>query len=188
MELMDVLRTRRSVRAYTDAPVARETLEALLQTAVLAPTGMNAQPWAFGVITGAERLREYSDRTKAYLLEQLDQLPMLERYRDYFANPQSNIFHGAPAVITVFAKPQGVSAESDCTMAAYNMMLAACAQGLGTCWIGFFVIMLHRQPELKRELGVPEDYRPVAVLAIGHPRAAMPPVQKAAPEIMFWQE
>lgn len=184
MNLIDVIHTRRSVRAYTDEAVSRETLDALLLAAVHAPSGMNLQPWAFGVIQGADRLQAYSERTKAFMLENLDKFPGLERYRDMFANPNSNIFHNAPALIAVFATPNGATAEIDCAMAAYNIMLAACEMGLGTCWIGFFTFLLN-QPDVKRELGVPEEYRAVAPIAIGHPLKAMPPVEKAAPEVIF---
>jgi len=186
MQLMDALYARRSVRAYTDEPVLHETLEQLVQVAVQAPTGMNAQPWAFGVIEGAERLTAYSDRTKAFMLDHLDAYPGLERYRDFFTDPNSNIFYHAPALIIVFAKPSGVTAENDCSMAAYTIMLAAADQGLGSCWIGFFSFLLN-QPELLRELGVPDGYRPIAPLIIGHPATPPPPSDKAAPEVVFWE-
>ena len=187
MNLMDALYARRSVRAYTGEPVSRDTLNTLLQAAVQAPTGMNMQPWAFGVIEGVARLKDYSDRTKAYILDHIDQFPGLERYRDFFDNPDSNIFYGAPALIIVCATPNGVTPENDCTMAAQNIMLAACDMGLGTCWIGFFGFLLN-QPEVKRELGIPETYRAVAPIVIGHPLGEVPPVEKAAPNVLFWQE
>ncbi|MHB9025364.1 MAG: nitroreductase family protein [Armatimonadota bacterium] len=187
MKLMEAIYARHSVRAYTNEPVSRETLDFLLKIAVQAPTAMNLQPWAFGVIQGAERLRVYSDRTKAYMLENLEKFPGLERYRDFFTDPNSNIFYNAPALIAVFAKPGGVAAENDCTMAAQNIMLAATDMDLGTCWIGFFAFLLG-QPEVKRELGVPEDYRIVAPIIVGHPAGPVPPVEKAAPEVIFWKE
>lgn len=185
MDVMEAIYARRTVRAYTDEPVARETLEALMQAAVQAPTGMNLQPWAFGVIEGVARLRELSDRTKTFMLGMMEQVPALERYRDFFSNPKSNLFYDAPALIVIFAKPNGVTAENDCSMAAQNLMLAACALGLGTCWNGFFSFLANT-PEMKRELGVPEDYRAVAPIIVGHPKAPAPPTQKAAPEVVFW--
>lgn len=186
MEFMDVIHARRTVRSFTDEPVPREVLEGLLQAAVQAPTGMNLQPWAFGIILGVERLRELSTRTKAYLLEHLEQFPMFARYRDMLANPESTVCYGAPACIVVFAKPNGATPENDCTMAAHNIMLAACNQGLGSCWVGFLGLLLN-EAEVKREFGVPEDYRVVAPIIIGHPQGNIPPVPKNAPEILFWQ-
>ena len=187
MNLMEALYARRSVRAYTDEPVSREALETMIAAAVQAPTGMNLQPWAFGVIQGAEKLRDYSDRTKTYLLNNLDKFPMLDRYRDFFASPESNLFHDASALIAVFAKPGGATPESDCTMAAQNIMLTATDMGLGSCWIGFFTFLLN-QSEIKEELGIPEEYRIIAPIIIGHPKQKPAPVEKAAPEVIFWQE
>ena len=184
MNLMDALYTRRSVRAYSDRPVPSETLDALIQAAVQAPTGMNLQPWAFGIIQGVDRLRAYSDRTKAYLLEHLDLLPGMEQYRDNFANPEANLFYGAPALICIFAKPGGITPDFDCAMAAQNLMLAALDQGLGTCWIGFFAFLLN-QPEVKRELGVPEDYRALAPIILGYPLQTPQPLEKDEPEVIF---
>ncbi len=187
MELREAIYSRRSVRAYSAEPLSRETLEELMQAAVQAPTAMNLQPWAFGVIEGVERLRAYSDRTKAYLLDNLHSLPGLEQYRELFANPDTNLFYGAPALVVIFAKPGGVAPDFDCAMAAQNLMLAARAEGLGTCWIGFFAFLLN-QAEVRQELGVPEDYRPIAPIIVGHPLQPAEPVEKAAPQVIFWQE
>jgi nitroreductase len=162
-------------------------LDALLKLAVQAPNGMNAQPWAFGVIQSKERLRAFSDRAKAYLVEHIAEFPMLERYRSLFTNPETNLFHNAPAAIIVFATPNGATPENDCTMAAHTIMLAAADMGLGTCWVGFFTFLL-MQPEVKRELGIPEEYRPVAPIAIGYPAKPMPPAERSAPEMVFWVE
>jgi nitroreductase len=186
MTVMEAIYQRRSVRAYTNQPVSREMLETVMQAAVQAPTGMNTQPWAFGVLEGAALLKSFSDRTKAYMLASLEQFPSLERYRDYFTNPAVDIFYGAPAVIIIYAKPGGVTAETDCTLAAGNLMLAAFEQGLGTCWMGFLGFLLNL-PDVKRELGIPEEYRAIAPLAIGYPEQPMAPVEKAAPEVLYWQ-
>lgn len=187
MELTDVIAARHSVRAYTDEPVSRETLEQLLQVAVQAPTAMNTQSWAFGVIQGADKLAAYSERTKAFMLENLDKYPALERYRSVMASPDFNIFHGAPALINVFTKPGAVTPDIDCSMAAYNIMLAATERGLGTCWIGFFCFYLNL-PEVKREFGVPEDYRVIAPIIVGHPAGETPAVEKAPADVIFWHE
>jgi nitroreductase len=187
MQLLEAIYARRSVRAYTDEPVPRATLEKLMQAAVQAPTAMNQQPWAFGIIQGADQLKSYSDRTKAYLLENIDTFTMLGRYRDFFTNPDTHLFYNAPAVIIIFAKPGSATPDSDCSMAALNLMLAACDMGLGTCWIGFFVFYL-KQPEVKAEFGIPEDYRIIAPIVVGHPAKEMPAIDKAAPDVIFWQE
>ncbi|MHB9129573.1 MAG: nitroreductase family protein [Armatimonadota bacterium] len=187
MELLEAIYVRRSVRAYSDEAVSRATLDKLMLAAVQAPTGMNMQPWAFGVIQGIDLLKSYSERTKTYLLENMQQFPMLERYRDFFADPESDLFHGAPALIAIFAKPGCATPDFDCAMAAQNLMLSACDMGLGTCWIGFFGFLLN-QPEVKRELGVREDYRAIAPIIVGYPLQTPPPVEKNPPLVVFWLE
>lgn len=186
MDLMQAIATRRSVRKYRPEPVDRATLEELIQAATMAPSAMNSQPWAFGVITDAELLRSYSARTKALLLASAAEMPWVERYRRMFENPDFDIFYGAPALVLICARPGGVHGEGDCAMAALNLMLAARDKGLGTCWIGFFAILLDR-PEEKAALGIPEDYRIVAPIIVGHPDGDTPPPEKNAPEMLFWK-
>ncbi len=68
MELIEVIKTRRAVREYTDARVDRTTVERLLGAAVLAPSAMNLQPWAFAVLLDRERINNYARRAKDWLL------------------------------------------------------------------------------------------------------------------------
>jgi nitroreductase len=187
MELLAAIASRRSVRAYAPRPVDRPTIERLIGTAVLAPNAINAQPWAFGVIEGAERLREYSSRAKAYLLDRMAASPQLEGYRDRLADPAFNIFYGAPALIVVYARGSVPYAAGDSCMAAYTLMLAAHDAGLGTCWIGFAEPLLQTE-EVKRELGVPADCQAVAPLILGYPVGEAVRVPRNPPQILFWKQ
>jgi nitroreductase len=186
MDLMQAIATRRSTRKYLPAPVERGVLEELIQTATLAPSAMNSQPWAFGVIEGADILRAYSDRTKALILSKASELPWIERYRGMFEDPDYSIFYGAPALLLICGKPTGVHAAGDCAMAALTLMLAARDKGLATCWIGFFGFLLDN-PEEKAALGIPADYQPIAPIIVGHPDGEMPMPERAAPEMLFWE-
>jgi len=67
-------------------------------------------------------------------------------------------------------------------MAAENTMLAALDLGLGSCWIGFAQPWLNSEEGLKA-LGLPQNYRAVAPLIIGHPKAEMPPVARKIPPV-----
>src|SRR3990172_2128757 len=116
MDVMEAIYTRRSTRKFLPTPVERATLEELMRAATQAPSAMNSQPWAFGVIEGAEVLRAYSDRTKALILA--SGMPWIERYRGMFEDPDYSIFYGAPALVLICGKPSGVHAEGDCAMAA----------------------------------------------------------------------
>lgn len=186
MELMDAIKARRSVRQYEPRPVERTTIEQLLQAAGQAPSAVNTQPWAFGVIEGVEVLREYSARAKEHLLRMLPEFPHLARFQDMLSNPDYNLFYDAPALVIIYAKPAGLHAAGDCCLAAQNLMLAACDQGLGTCWIGFSQAFFD-QSEVKAELGVPSEYQVVAPLIVGYPDGPTSPVPRDPPEVVFWQ-
>lgn len=186
MELMDAIKARRSVRAYKPEAVEREKIEKLLEAAVLAPNGMNDQPWAFGVIQDAARLKNYNERTKAFLRSKIEEWPWLERYRDYIEDPNSNVFYNAPVLVTIYGKNKSPLAQIDCTLAAANLMLAAADMGLGTCWIGFATFVMD-SADVKADLGVPADYTAVAPIIVGYPDGEVPPRERNAPEIVYWK-
>jgi len=186
MELMEALATRRSVRKYLPTPVERATLAELMRAATLAPSAMNTQPWAFGVITDAAMLRDYSDRSSVLVRSLTGTLPWLAGYRTLLEDPEFDIFYGAPACIVIFGKPSGPAVQGDCAMAAQNLMLAARDRGLGTCWIGFFQFLLDN-PEEKAALGVPADDRVIAPIIVGVPDGTVPMPERQAPEVVFWE-
>jgi nitroreductase len=186
MDLMDAIYSRRSVRFYTDQPVEKPVVEALLQAAVQAPSALNQQPWAFAVIQDRKLLAQYSNRVKAHVLKTLKQQSPLYNHREELANPEYNVFYGAGTLIIVCAKPEGVHAEEDCSLAAQNLMLAAHATGLGTCPIGF------AQPWLNlgrttRTLVIPLNYMVVFPVIVGYPKGDQPPVARRVPEIVVWK-
>lgn len=186
MELMDVMRSRRSVRAFKSDPVDRDVIEGLIEAAVLAPTAMNMQPWTFGVLQDADKLHEYSERIKVLLLSQVEETPWLARFQEYFQDPRYNVFYGAPALVVIYARNSAPMSQIDCALAAENFMLAACSRGLGTCWIGFSTGFLNL-PGVKAELGVPAEYQAVAPLIVGVPEGEIASRDKRPPEVVYWR-
>jgi nitroreductase len=184
MDLMQAINTRRSVRSYSDSAVGEELIDLLLKAAVQAPSASNSQPWSFGVIQDSGLLKQYSDRAKNHLLDLSDSEPNLAKYRDMFTNPGFNIFYNANTLLVIYAKPIGLHNQGDCCLAAQNLMLAAHAQGLGTCWIGFARAFLDL-PELKQELGVPVEYTVVAPIIVGYPKGRIPQLSKKDPAVIF---
>jgi nitroreductase len=96
MELMDVIRNRRAVRDYTNASIERAMIERLIEAAMLAPSAMNLQPWAFAVLLGRERIEGYAKRAKEWLLASLSQTSYDPSIRHMLEDPQFALFYHAP--------------------------------------------------------------------------------------------
>jgi nitroreductase len=88
-------------------------------------------------------------------------------------------------LIAIGARPLGPFVTADCWLAAENLMLAACALGLGTCCIGSAVPALNG-PETKSELGIPSDAEIVAPIIVGVPREAAAEVSRHNPTVVSW--
>lgn len=170
METIDAMKSRRAVREYSDAPVTRETIERLAGAAILAPSAMNLQPWAFAAILDRDAISGYAKRIRDWLLANFSQTSLPPSLRTLIEPESYNILHNAPAMVLVLAKSREPQASEDCCLAAENLMLAARDEGLGTCWIGLSRPWFNL-PSTKRELSLPEQYEMVAPIILGQPRA-----------------
>ena len=193
MTVFEAIAKRRAVRVYRRDAVEEETVRELLTMAVRAPTAMHAEPWAFAVVQDRALLRKYSDLAKADWTAGPDQPHALAhpaagstaRAAALFSHPDFNIFHDAGTLIAICAPPATFSA-ADCWLAAENLMLAACAMGLGTCCIGFAVPVLNR-PDVKAELGIPPELQVVAPIVVGLPSGESPATSRKEPRVLCWR-
>lgn len=169
MEFLDLLTRRRSIRKYKDAPVEREKLTAVLEAARLAPTWKNLQCWRLIVITDS--------RQKEKLLEAIPD-----------TNPGKRGVAQAPVALILCANPADSGDENgqkyylvDCGIALEHLVLAACEQGLGTCWIGVF-----DEKIVKENFGIPDPWRVVALTPLGYPdQDPQPRPRKSLDELVF---
>ena len=104
MDFLQVVERRRAVRQYRSTPVDRSLIERLINTAVLAPSAMNLQPWAFAVVTGVTRIDELARRAKEYLIAEPRALELPPQAHDMLKDPEVSIFHHAPVLLMVLAK------------------------------------------------------------------------------------
>ena len=181
-DFFEVVRTRRSIRSYQDRPVGEALLKELVDLAILAPTGMNSQPWAFTVITNRQVMAKLNERVKALLLAPaLAESLVNEGLRQVLSNPEFSIFYNAPAMIIITSDPTAPTAMIDCQLAAENLFLAAHAKGLGTCYVGF--LMFGREDDEVRELlHLPEGHELMAAAIVGYPgEKPGPPQRRPAP-------
>jgi nitroreductase len=184
MKIEDAILGRRSVREYTDDAVDEQTIRRLIGAAILAPSAVNQQLWTFTVARERTRLDRISRQAKAHMFATTPASEQSEHFQTLLGDPDFDIFYGAPALIVISATAPGPWIVEDCALAAENLMLAAFAEGLGTCWIGFAHSFLNT-PEGKAALGAPAAWVPVAPIIVGRPKAwPAPPVRKA-PEILW---
>ncbi|RWM22789.1 nitroreductase family protein [Mesorhizobium sp.] len=183
MDLMDALRTRRALREFTGGLVDDVTIEELVGAAVLAPSAVNLQPWAFAVVRGTERLRALSAEARRYALAHL---PAGSPLATHVADPAFEIFHGAAVLVVICAINGETQSFEDCCLAGQNFMLAAHAKGLGTCWIGLSRAWLN-DPSVKSELGIPADWHPTAPIILGHPLTLPAPTPREKARIVWCQ-
>jgi nitroreductase len=188
MGAMDAIYQRRSVRNYAPATVDEAIVRALLDAAVHAPTAMDEEPWAFAVIHDENLLNRLSESVKesvraearGFGLHRSDQLLKL------VDKPDFHVFHHASTLIVILGRLPGPFVAADCWLAAENLMLAACAKGLGTCVIGLAVQALNT-PEWRAELKIPAEFTAIAPVVVGFPAGETPSVPRKQPEIFFWR-
>ena len=150
-ERLDIIFSRRSIRAYTDEPVEEEDIRSLLEAGMAAPSASNRKPWHFVVVTDRQVLRALAD-----------------------SHPYGKMIAEAAVGIAVC----GETAVSDwwmqdCTAATENILLAVTGLGMGGVWLG-----CHARPEREKAvrdvLGIPKELGVLSLLSIGHPAEQKP--------------
>lgn len=157
-ELMDLMKSRHSCRAYLDKPVEEEKIGKIIEAGVLSPTGMNRQKTIFLAIKDEKTIQELS-RINA----------------SFTGDPNGDPFYGAKAVIVVLASKETTTRVYDGSIALGYMMLEASALGLGCCWI-------HRAKEsfsteegkaVLAKAGIKGDYEGIGNLILGYEDPAL---------------
>lgn len=150
MSFLDIIKSRKSIRKYKSDNIPEDVFLRVMEAARLAPSGKNLQPWKF-IIARDQNLKE--------------SLAEASRGQLFIAR--------APIIIIACGCPdmsyprQGNYMKSwpiDVAIALQHLMLQAEEEGLGTCWIGAF-----EEKEVKSLLGVPEDWKVLALTPLGYP-------------------
>jgi nitroreductase len=184
MEVQELLKNRRSIRDYEEKEVSLVTVTDIIRESCLAASSGNGQPWQFVVINRKEIMKRLSDESKKNLLSDIAQNPdsPAKKYEDILRNKEFDVFYNAPCLVYVIGPQDYRSLDVDCSLFACYFMLTAAARGLGTCWIGLGTNV--RNPELMREIGIPNDCRIVAPILIGYPKSIPEPSDRNAPRIL----
>jgi nitroreductase len=141
MEVYEAIKIRKSVRAYDTKPIPEDVLIRVLEAGRVAPSANNAQPWHFIVVKSLEKREILSKRMFARFLVE------------------------SPVVVVGCGEMNGKFSVVDVSIAMQQMVLAATAEGLGTCWVGDF-----NEKIVRDLLKIPEKYSVVCLLTMGYPR------------------
>ena len=167
MHILDHLKQRRTVRQFKPDPIPQETLDAVFEAAMWAPSHGNAQPWEFVVVGPEARTRLLGMfRAKADELLADPDLPPPKRKNIEILKED---FGGAPFMVAVVSRPptddlEKVENAMGAAVAVQNMCLAAWEAGVGAVWLSFGVA-----PPVRGVLGIKEGETVVALLAMGFP-------------------
>ena len=171
MDVLEAIKIRRSVRAFSDKPIGAGSYERLLEALRYAPSACNLQPWRFVLVEDKELRRQVAQG----------------------CNGQSWVA-SAPLIVVGCGMPEKAyrkmagyynSVDVDVAIALDHLSLAAAAEGLGTCWIGAF-----SEESIKATLGIGAEAKVVAMMPVGHPAEPganhpVDPARRNASEVVF---
>jgi nitroreductase len=163
LDALEALKGRRSIRVYEERAVPRQLIEEIIDAARLAPSANNIQPWEFIVVTDKAGRKAIADLTD---------------YGKFIAQ--------SGACVVVFCKDVKRYLE-DGSAATENVLVAAHALGLGTCWVAGYK-KDYAEP-IRNLLGVPAGYNLVSLVSLGYPAApATAHDKRDLKEVLHWEK
>ena len=193
MDLVKIIKERKSIRAFKSDPIPKETIEEILKLAIHAPSAINLQPWEIFVVIGEEKERLSRKLIKAYREKQIPCGPgnvkplpktfgkrgakTLELMNPFFQEMKVNLnqfinegscnFYGAPVAIIICQDDSFPKDRFiDIGVILGYLILAAHEFGLGTCPIGLITAY---EDEIKEVLNIPENKNVGIGVALGYP-------------------
>jgi len=182
MDVIEAIQSWRSIRSFRTKELTRAEVEDLLWYAVQVSTPPgNETPWSLCVLEGVEHIERLGARAIDFARENR---PPAEGGWSWVARPGFRVFWGAPAAVIIAAEVGKPSAIFDCHRAGQNLVLAAHARGLGSCWLGAPLPWL-QSAGVAESLGVRTGFEPAVVIALGHPFERPEPKSRSRPEIAW---
>lgn len=160
-EVLNVIKSRRSVRKYCHEQISEESLNLIIEAGVYAPTAHNEQPWHFTVIQNQEMLQHINKKVRE-LMAKSD----VEWIQRIGSNPKFQVTYNAPTLIIVSGRKDAMAWRADCAAAIQNMLIAAESMNIGSVWLGLMRFLFQEEREFSK-LGIPEGYQPYYGVALG---------------------
>lgn len=184
MDVLEAIRTRRSIKRFTDRPIGREEIERLLEVAAQAPNHRMTQPWRFYVL-GPEARRAYGAVLGSRKAKRVEDPEAAKAVVEKVADAEAAVPAMIAVAMTLDENPEIREEDYAATMmGVQNICLAAPATGLGA-HIKSGAVM--DDPRARAVVGVPEGERIVATIHLGEPaEVPEPKPRRAAAEVTTW--
>jgi nitroreductase/NAD-dependent dihydropyrimidine dehydrogenase PreA subunit len=175
-EIGNYIRFRRSIRAYQQKEVSQKTLEELLDVARYAPTAMNAQPVRWIIVRDTAKVKALVKMVIGWMQKAIENNNPMAAVLDFawlvnaYESGSDPILRNAPHLAVTYSHKDNLMAAGDSCIALTTFDLTAPAFGLGACWAGFFRIAASASPEIRKELGIPDDHVCTGALMVGFPK------------------
>lgn len=156
----DLMMSRRSIRAYKDSVISRETLNEILKYGINAPNGQNLQSYEIRVIDSPA------------IIDSITQAVVKDNPKIAERDGFKNIFVNAPCVVCIACDTQYDMAQIDCGLLGENIILAAWAKGIGSCCLGSSARWILDSPSAKPYLdrmAFSKGYKLLYCIALGYP-------------------
>lgn len=172
-EVLKAIETRRSIRKYKPDTIPKDVLEQILKAGTYAATGRGLQAPIIVAVTNKE-LRDRLSKMNAAIM----------------GNPEADPFYGAPVVLIVLADKSSPTYVYDGSLVMGNLMLAAHALGIGSCWI-------HRAKEefesaegkeILKSLGIEGDYEGIGHCVLGYADGPVPEAKPRKEDYVYYAE
>jgi nitroreductase len=157
--MIEGIKRRLSVRKYTDRPVDEQTIMSLIESARLAPSGHNTQPWHF-IIVRDSKMRKTLAKVSHNQPWMMKAPVFIACVADIRSRPEMDNVVEVDEESPQFELKQVIR---DTAIAAEHLVLEATSQGLGTCWVAWFV-----QEEIRPLLGLAKDKYLVCIITVGY--------------------
>jgi len=203
---MKVIQDRRSIREFSSEPVSEDDLALILEAGRQAPSGENAQPWRFivvkdemtrkkmGAIAGGGSGRRFTAEFVTQRMQQRfasleDEAKKKAAFEKLTSGKVSTFMADAPVNLVIVGKKDVWDTPYDTSAAIENILLMVTALGLGACWVIAPCIDIRDEERIKALLGIPEGFKAISILSIGHPtRPHRPRPRIALKDLVFSEQ
>jgi len=164
-QVIETIKSRRSIRAYKPQPLSQEQIDILIEAALAAPSAKNMQPWSINVLQNKAVIDEWEKAVVNYFVQREDKVML-----DILTSRKFRIFYDAPCVFVIPINLQSIYAAIDAGILVQNIALAAKSIGLDSVILGIphVIFTSEKADEWKKKLSFPEGFVYGISIAVGY--------------------